>query len=112
LQIATHPRNQAAFVRMENKLGDCLLIEQYFLAACVEYHQQITNSSFPGVAMQCLFESPEAAFSSEQPELLGYTHLIGNAKHDVAIAQRLEQRVAQDYPDQYEQCLQYLSNDP
>lgn len=110
LHIATHPRNQVAFAKMENKPGDCLLIEQYFLAACIEYHQQKVSSAFSEVAMQCLFESPEAAFSSEQPERLGYTHLIGDAKHDAAIAQRLEQRVAHDYPQHYERCLQYLAS--
>ncbi|MBD0269711.1 MAG: hypothetical protein ICV77_15630 [Cyanobacteria bacterium Co-bin8] len=108
LQMATHSHNQAAFARMDNKLGDCLLVEQYFLAACLAYHQQATGSSFEKVNIQCLFDSPEAAFASEQPNLLGYTHLIGNAKHDVAIAQRLEQRVSRDYPHQYEQCLRYL----
>ncbi|MBD1911929.1 MULTISPECIES: DUF6734 family protein [unclassified Leptolyngbya] len=110
LQIATHPRNQAAFEHMDNKPGDCLLIEQYFLAACVNYHRQHPNTPFPGVAMECLFATPESAFSEEQPQQLGYTHLIGNAKHDVAIAHRLEQRVARDYPEQYERCLQYVAH--
>ncbi|HEY9878636.1 MAG TPA: DUF6734 family protein [Leptolyngbyaceae cyanobacterium] len=108
LQMATHARNQVAFAQMDNKPGDSLLIEQYLLAACIAYHQQDSESRFQTVTMQCLFESPEAAFSSEQPERLGYTHLIGNAKHDAAIAKRLEQRVANDYPEQYERCLRYL----
>lgn len=108
LQIAENPGNQAAFALMDNKLGDSLLIEQYFLAACLEYHQQSATSRFPDVKMQCLFDSPEAAFSSTRPIEVGYTHLIGEAKRDAAIAQRLEKRVAEDYPDQYQRCLRYL----
>lgn len=108
LRIAADPGNQAALALMDNKLGDCLLIEQYFLAACVEYHQQLPNSPFADVSIACLFDSPEAAFSSQQPDQLGYTHLIGEAKRDAAIAQRLEQRVAEEYPDQYRRCLRYL----
>jgi hypothetical protein len=109
LQIATHPHNQAAFSLMENKPGDCLLIEQYFLAACLEYHKQYTDSKFQELRMECLFESPEVAFSSNQPEKIGYTHLIGFAKQNQQIAERVEKRVAQEYPVQYERCLRYLN---
>ncbi|MEP0872673.1 hypothetical protein NDA01_22910 [Trichocoleus desertorum AS-A10] len=108
LRIAADPGNQAALALMDNKLGDCLLIEQYFLAACIEYHQQLPDSLFADVSIECLFDSPEAAFSSQQPDQLGYTHLIGEAKRDAAIAQRLEKRVAGEYPDQYQRCLRYL----
>jgi hypothetical protein len=108
LQMATNSRNQAAFNLMENKPGDCLLIEQYFLAACVEYHQQAKDSAFQNITVECLFDSPSAAFSSERATQLGYTHLIGAAKRDKAIARRLEKRVAQEYPAQYERCLRYL----
>lgn len=108
LKIAINPNNQAAFSLMENKPGDCLLIEQYFLAACIEYHQQFKNSSFQTVNMQCLFSSPEEAFSSNRAHQLGYTHLIGEAKRDPAIAERLEKRVSQEYPEQYQRCLEYL----
>ncbi|HEY9805389.1 MAG TPA: DUF6734 family protein, partial [Candidatus Obscuribacterales bacterium] len=108
LRIAADPGNQAALALMDNKLGDCLLIEQYFLAACIEYHQQLPASPFADVSIACLFDSPEAAFSAQQPAQLGYTHLIGEAKRDAAIAQRLEKRVAEAYPDQYQRCLRYL----
>ncbi|MBD2095561.1 hypothetical protein H6F90_10370 [Trichocoleus sp. FACHB-591] len=108
LRIAADPGNQAALALMDNKLGDCLLIEQYFLAACIEYHQQLPDSLFADVSIECLFDSPEAAFSSQQPDQLGYTHLIGEAKRDAAIARRLEKRVAEEYPNQYQRCLRYL----
>ena len=109
LQIATHPRNQIAFSLMENKPGDSMLIEQYFLAACLEYHKQHAESEFQEVQIKCLFESPEAAFSSDQPGKIGYTHLIGAAKQNQEIAQRLEKRVAKEYPAQYKRCLRYLN---
>jgi hypothetical protein len=108
IEMAINPRNQVAFDQMENKPGDCLLIEQYFLAACLEYHQHTENSPFRDVTVECLFDSPTAAFSSDQATQMGYTHLIGAAKRDATIAKRLEKRVAQDYPAHYACCLRYL----
>ncbi|PSR18696.1 hypothetical protein C8255_06125 [filamentous cyanobacterium CCP3] len=110
LKIVTDARNQSAFSLMENKPGDCLLIEQYFLAACLEYHKQHADSNFQGLQVECLFESPEEAFSSNRSEEVGYTHLIGRAKQSQEIAERVEKRVAQDYPHQYERCLKYLKS--
>lgn len=104
LKIATNPDNRAAFALMENKIGDCLLVEQYFLAACLEYHQQ-SKSPFTGVEIECLFASPEEAYSSSKAEALGYTHLIGAAKHNRKLAKRLEKRVARDYPRHYERIF-------
>ena len=108
LQIATHPRNQAVFSQMNDISANFVLIEQYFLAACVEYHQQLANSPFDGVEIQCLFRSLEDALTPARASEAGYTHLLGEAKRNGEIAQRLENRVAHDYPTQYNRCLRYL----
>lgn len=108
LKIALNPRNQNAFSVMDNKTADCILIEQYFLAACCEYHRNHTSSSFEEVNIQCLFKSPEEAYRPGKAEQLGYTHLIGYAKRDQVLAHRLEKRVAQGFPQHYQNCLNYL----
>jgi hypothetical protein len=77
-------------------------LNSIFIAACVEYHQQKGNSPFTGVNIQCLFNSPEEAYSSSQAEAVGYTHLLDSAKQKQELAQRLEKRVFRDYPSYYE----------
>ncbi|MEO1401444.1 MAG: DUF6734 family protein [Cyanobacteria bacterium J06635_1] len=108
VKVATNSRNQVAFSRMDCKTADCILIEQYLLAACAEYHQQHSRSPFQAVTINCLFESPEAAYTPANAKRVGYTHMIGYAKRDPKLAKRLEQRVKQDFPVQYERCLRYL----
>ena len=39
---------------------------------------------------------------------VGYTHLIGGAKRNEKWLKRLEERVARDYPAQYERCMRYV----
>ena len=109
LQIAENPDNQTALSLIKEKPRDSVLIEQYFLAACIEYHKNFSDSAFQNVDIQCLFQSPEEAFTPTKAQEAGYTHLIGDAKRDQDIAQRLEKRVARDYPHHYARCLQYLN---
>lgn len=106
--VASHSKNQIAFAQMDRKTADCILIEQYLLAACVEYHRD-QPFPFADIAVQCLFDSPTSAYTPLTAKRLGYTHLIGYAKRDPKIAERLEQRVAQAFPEQYERCLRYLA---
>ena len=95
------------------KTADCILVEQYFLAACLEYHQHNGHNgsqAFKDVTIQCLFDSPESAYSPAKAKQVGYTHLLGYAKKDAALAQRLEQRVATTYPLRYQHCVQQCSS--
>lgn len=39
---------------------------------------------------------------------MGYTHLIGGGKADRFFAERLEQRVAQDYPAHYDRICRFV----
>lgn len=109
LQIATNPRNQAAFSEMNDISANFVLIEQYFLAACIKYHKQLPHSAFHDVDIHCLFNSLEDALTPERSMAVGFTHLLGEAKRNKDIAQRLENRVARDYPAQYARCLRYLN---
>lgn len=105
-EVICHPRNQAVWPTLG--VRDNILVEQYFLAACLEYHQRNASSPYKGLEAAYLFPSSTEAFDPECAARLGYTHLIGDAKNNRYIADRLEIRVQHSYPDYYERCLTHL----
>jgi hypothetical protein len=106
IEVIRHPSNQAVWPTLG--VRDNILVEQYFLSACLEYHRQNGASSRTGLEAAYLFPSSADAFDPEWATRVGYTHLIGNAKNNLSIASSLERRVQCDYPDYYERCLVYL----
>lgn len=105
IRLIEHPGNRSALEALPDKIVHTVLVEQYLLAACVEYCRAHTGSPFHEVAIRYLFSSIEEAFDSETAARLGYTHLIADAKRNWQLADRLEARVAQDYPSHYQRCL-------
>ena len=108
LDLARHPANRAAWDRWGDKVDDNILIEQYFLSACLEYHQHMPRARYRGIDIRYLFPSVEEAFDADAAAQAGYTHLIGNAKRDNGLTDRLERRVRREYPEHYARCLRYL----
>jgi hypothetical protein len=106
LRLLDEPANQRALRQLDGKRLHMLLVEQYLLAACVEYHQRHAGSPFAAVTMEHLFHSPEEVYGVDALRRTGFTHLIGNMKRDARFARRLEMRVARDYPALYTRCLQ------
>jgi hypothetical protein len=98
VEIIRHPRNAAVWERLG--VRDNILVEQYFLAACLE-------ASPPAGEARFLFPSSAHAFDPSEAEKAGYTHLIGDAKADPTIAARLEARLRADHPALYERCMDY-----
>jgi hypothetical protein len=86
-------------------ISDNILIEQYLLAACLEFHWQRQESTHKNTEVRYLFHSSDEAFDETVAARAGYTHLLGGAKSNAALAQRLEARVQRDYPAYYERCL-------
>jgi hypothetical protein len=109
VKIIEHPANQTAWRLLGFKIGDNILFEQYFLSACVAYHANHEASPFHGVYAHCLFGSAGDAFNPDRAAEAGYTHLIGGAKQNEALAARLEARVARDYPRHYRRCLDFVA---
>jgi hypothetical protein len=107
IEVICHASNQAVWPTLG--VRDNILVEQYFLAACLEYHLQNKLSRHRGVEAAYLFPSSIEAFDPEYSTKAGYTHLIGDAKDNRSIANSLERRVRCDYPDAYERCLEYLN---
>lgn len=108
LKLLDHPANQAALRTMGDKSEHMILIEQYFLSACIQYHKQKGDSPYQDLNVAYLFNSINEAFNPENAAKLGFTHLIAGAKRNQQITEKLEQRVKTDYPAQYEKCLRYL----
>jgi hypothetical protein len=92
-------REKLASLKATEKLGSNILVEQYLLAACIEYHLRQSESSFGPVQAGYLFDSEEDA--ARDAEAYGYTHLIAGAKRNPELCVRLEQRVRSDYPGEY-----------
>jgi hypothetical protein len=106
IRLVQDPANQLGWRSLTDKrYFENVFVEQYLLGACVE---------FAGAALgrapnaQYLFDSMGDAFNDERAERAGFTHLIGSAKSDRLIAQRLAARVRRDYPDYYERCARYV----
>lgn len=99
MEIVLHPDNQAVWPRLG--VRDNILVEQYFLAACLHFHARVEGQLETGY----LFASSADAFDPSMAARAGYTHLIGDAKADAEIAQRLERRVLVDYPDLHARCV-------
>lgn len=93
MRMVAHPSNRAVLRKFEDKVSNMILIEQYFLSACVAYHRE---------PIEHLFESWAQALNPTESARLGYTHLIGSAKKDEWIARRMEVRVQKEYPALFE----------
>ena len=106
IQMIEHPRNQQAMSLLQRKSLDSFMVEQYLLAACVFYHQDWEPPVYRDVYINCLFNSLEGAFREAKD--VGFTHLLGGSKRNPRLANKLERRVAKDYPDRYQRCLNYL----
>lgn len=105
IQMIEHPRNAPAWRTIGSRIGDNILLEQYLLAACLEFHRHDADSPYAALDVRYLFESSEDAFDEGEAARVGYTHLIGSAKSNPALMARLEERVRRDYPDLYDRCV-------
>ena len=85
-----------------------ITLEQYLLAACIEFHRGRAGSPYRDVAIDHLFSSWAEAGDAQRAADVGFTHLIAYTKRDPAVVRRLERRVAAQYPARYERCLRGL----
>lgn len=105
LNLVTHPAHRAAWSDIPEKFGYNMIVEQFLLAACVDYHRINPDSPHRGMRIKYLFPSWGDAFDAQRTAQMGYTHLLGDAKSNVVVTQRLEQRVRQEDRDFYRHCM-------
>jgi hypothetical protein len=104
--IVEHPANRPVWRFLKSAYYDNILVEQYFLAACLHFHKHRATSPYSEIDIRYVFDSSEAAFREKDAQRLGYTHLIGSAKSDPIVTMRLEDRVRRDYPELYERVME------
>jgi hypothetical protein len=109
LRLINEPRNQQALQSLPDKRMQWLLIEEYLLAAFVEFHKASAVLPLGSVRIEYLLTSDADRWNPERAAQAGFTHLIGDAKRNPLLADRLERRVQRDYPDHYERCIRYLN---
>lgn len=106
IRVIEEPRNRAGWARVGDKAEFNTLIEQYHLAACVDHHRHHPASSFRGVEIRYLFNAFGDPFDPNVAARAGFTHLLATAKQSMAVAARIERRVARDHPEAYARCVE------
>jgi hypothetical protein len=108
IAMIEHPRNRERWALLADRSEHNVLIEQYFLSACIEYHRHREGSPYRALDVEYLFTSLDDAFMPGRAAEMGYTHLIADSKRNDDIASRLRKRVMRDYPEMYGRCVEYL----
>ena len=108
LRIIRDRRNRSAMKDLPEKSRHMLLIEQYVLTACVEYHRSQKRSRYCGIEIRHVFATIEDALSPRGPREAGFTHLAAGAKRHPRVSRDLETRVKSELPEFYERCTNLL----
>ncbi len=111
MDLVLNPANAKAWASFHDTSGFNMVVEQFLLAACVEFHRSNPDSPFRGINMRYLFSSFEEAFNPDYAARAGFTHLLGDAKRDIFVARRLEQRMQLQDAAFYKHCMQLSRND-
>jgi hypothetical protein len=104
LDLVLNPANAPAWAGLSYKIGLNIVIEQFFLGACIAYWRRQVAPVYRGVQVQYLFSSLDHALEPRVSAKVGFTHLLGGAKRDATVTQRLEERFRRDDPDYYDRC--------
>jgi hypothetical protein len=109
LDLALRPENAAAWSHLHDKRCYNVVLEQFFLSACADFHVHEPTSPYHGVRINRLFNSWEEAFDPNHAARIGFTHLVAGAKSHPAVARRLEERVRREDPAYFRRCEKVLA---
>lgn len=105
IDLVLNPKYVAAWAEFPEKAGYNMLIEQFLLDACIDFHRSSSDSPFSGIGIRYLFPSLGHAYDPQAAGRMGFTHLLGDAKTDLIVTRRLEQRVQREDPKFYRHCV-------
>ncbi|MBZ5506411.1 MAG: hypothetical protein LAO78_13200 [Acidobacteriia bacterium] len=108
MRLLSHPKNSRGLAVLSNKVMHMILLEQYLLTACIEYHRNRRGSPYNGVDIRYLFDTIGDLSRPERSTELGYTHLASGSKGEARICRQLELRVKRDLPEHYDRCARYF----
>jgi hypothetical protein len=106
--LVLHPQYAGAWARLRRKSN--MAIEQFFLAACVDFHRYHPNSPYRGVRVKYLFPTWGDAMNPNCASRVGFTHLLGDAKSSPAVGRRLEERMKRDDPAYFWRCTRVAAS--
>ena len=104
LDLVFDPAHRVAWAELPDKGGFNMILEQFLLAACLDYHRIDPQSAYRGVTVRHLFPSWSEAHNPNAAARAGYTHLLGDAKTNPWVVARLERRVTQMDPAFVQHC--------
>jgi hypothetical protein len=110
IDLILNRAHASAWAMFGERSGYNMVLEQFLLQACVEFHRSDPESPFRGIGIRYLFSSFADAFNHEAAARAGFTHLLGDAKRDSAVAERLEKRSLAEDPEFYAHCVQLSRN--
>jgi hypothetical protein len=99
----------AAWSLLHDKRCYNVVLEQFFLSACAEFHGNHPTSPYQGVRISHLFKTWEEAFDPNYAARMGFTHLVAGAKSHPGVGKRLEERVRRENPAYFHRCEQALA---
>jgi hypothetical protein len=105
LDVVLNPLYATVWAGIAGKPELNMILEQFMLSACLEFHRSNPGSPCRGIQARYLFPSSEAAFNPSYANRMGFTHLIADSKRDANVARRLEEQVAREDRDFYRHCL-------
>lgn len=105
LKLVRDPAHAPAWRELPEKSGLNMTVEQFLLAACVDYHRFHPTSRYRGVQIKYLFPTWADTYDPVKNAEAGYTHLLGDSKGHAGVTQRLERRVQSEDRDFYRHCL-------
>jgi hypothetical protein len=111
IDLITSADNAPAWSRLQDKCVYNIVLEQFLLSACAEFHASHRTSRFHGVRICHLFPTWKDAFDPGCAARVGYTHLIAGAKSHASIGNRLEDRMRREDPTYYWRCESVLQHE-
>lgn len=104
LDLVLNPENGMVWSGFSDNGMHNFTLEQFFLAACLDFHNAHPDSLYHGVTVRRLFSSVSEACDTTHAARAGYTHLLGGAKSHPAVAKRLEERTLREDPFYFRRC--------
>ena len=104
LALVRDPANAPAWRELPHKDGYNQMVEQFLLSACLDFHRSHPQSPYRGVRVEYVFPDWADAFDPAKVVQAGYTHLLGDAKSNRRVTERLERRMQHEDRDFYRRC--------
>ena len=104
MHMVLHPNHRALWAELPHKHDFNMLVEQFLLAASLDYHRMDPNSAFRGITIRHLFPTWAEAYNPDASARVGFTHLIGDAKTHPEVTGRLDRRIATLDPAFHRHC--------